>query len=603
MTILPALNAYYDRLAGRGEVPPFGYSTEGISFALVLAPDGTVVEVKDLRTPAGRKPTPRPVTVPQSFKRPGTTPRSFFLWDNTKFVLGLGVDKATGDRIRFDAHHSAFRDRHRELLSGSNDEGLVALLRFLEGWISDTFDPPLFDDEMLDQNLAFILDGDRQDDGRPRFLHDRPAARRIWEMQAAEASGAVQTCLVTGNAAPAARLHPSIRGVLGAQPMGASLVSFNLDAFTSYGKEQGANAPVSEAAAFAYGTALNALLARDSRKRTQIGDATTVFWAEASHGHEPAAQTAEDLLAQLLAPPPPDDTQEARRIRDVLAMVKQGRAVSDIDPSLDADTRFFILGLAPNSARLAVRFWHQDRFGDLVARIGEHWRDLDVAPYPWRTAPSAWALLLETALQRKAENIPPLLGGELMRAILTGGRYPRSLLSAVLLRIRADGAVTGERAAICKACLCRDARMGFEKEDVPVGLNRDEKNPAYRLGRLFAVLENVQRSALGRINATIRDRYFGAASATPASVFPFLLRNANHHLAVLRKKNGTGGLAYWFEAEIGQILNGIDMDFPRSLRIQDQGRFAVGYYHQRATRKAEGETEADTTPAPIPTEA
>ncbi len=625
MTVLAALAGYYDRLADRGGAPRLGYSRESISFGLVLGADGTVADVRDLRVPIDKKMVARKLDVPASFKRPGVTPRAFLLWDNTKFVLGVGRAKATAKGagmaargpVRTDAQAAAFRDCHLALLADATDEGLCALRAFVGRWTPDAFPSLGFCDEMLDHNLVFLLDGDCADDGAPRFLHERPAARRLVEAAAApddSAAAPVQMCLVTGRRAPVERLHPAIKGVLGAQTAGASLVSFNLDAFASYGKDQGANAPVSPPAAFAYGAALNALLARDSANRLQIADATTVFWAEAARGGEAAARGGETLISLLLQPPTPDDDEEAAKLRDRLALVRDGRPVRDLDPALDPDTRFFVLGLAPNSARLSVRVWVETSLGPLVRRIGQHWRDLRIRPDPWRTAPSVRALLFETAIQRKAETIPPLLGGELMRAILTGGRYPRSLLAAVILRIRADGAVSGPRAALCKAWLVRDARWSRsgrpgettdtdtdtgtdtgtdpDPEEELVSLNRDDPNLAYRLGRLFAVLESIQRAALGRLNATIRDRYFGAASATPGSVFPLLLRNANHHLAVLRKSGDRGGLAHWFEAEIGQILDAFERDFPRHLRIEDQGRFAVGYYHQRSHRKTETDPDS-----------
>ena len=611
MSVLRALDAYYRRLADRGAVPPFGYSTEAISFALVLDPAGEVVgEPMDLRNTEGKKRTGRQMTVPQSSKRPGTTPRAFFLWDNSKYVLGQGVDKASKGEAKYPGHFAAFRDRHEKLLADSEDAGLRAVLGFVRRWSPERFAAPLFKPEMLDQNLVFILDGDEDADGHPRFVHDRPAARLIWETQAGGEEGEGGTCLVTGRQAPIARLHPAIKGVWGAQSSGASLVSFNLDAFASYGKEQGDNAPVSEAAAFNYGTALNKLLERESRNRMlrQIGDASVVFWADTARCSEAAAQKAERLVTGMLEPPHPrddalDELANTKALREALEKIRDGRALEDIDPELDPDTGFYILGLAPNAARLSVRFWHETTLGPLAARIGEHWRDLNIKPFPWRGQPAARALLYQVAVLEKAENIPPLLGGELMRAILTGGRYPRALLAAVIQRLRAGEEINGARAAICKAWLARDARLSRPdtapdtvKEDYLVSLDRNQPDPAYRLGRLFAVLENVQRAALGRVNASIRDRYFGAASATPASVFPLLLRGANHHLAVLRKKTETGGLAVWFEREMGEILDKLAMTLPRHLRLEDQGRFAVGYYHQRYTAKPPG-ADADSDPS------
>lgn len=594
MTLFAALNGYYDRLAERGDVPPFGFSMERISYAVVLSPGGEPVEVTDLRILSGKKPKPRPLMVPQFFGRSGTKPPPYFLCDHTRFLFGVGADKTTGARAESPAYFAAFKDRHLAAIDGSNDEGLVALRNFLTLWTPDAFQSPLFNDAMLDQYMVFMLDGDRNTAGQPRFLNDRPAARRLWEKELAAKKGDEGFCLVTGEWGPITALHPLIKGVWGAQTGGARIVSFNSKAFTSYDKSDGLNAPVSEAVTFGYGTALNTLLKEGSGNRLQVGDATVAFWADTSGGEE-SAQKAETLFSEFLDPPRPEDAEEARRIKDVLIPVSQGRPVREIDPMLDERTRFFILGLSPNIARLSVRFWLEDSFGAIAEHIGQHWRDLEIKPDPWRTAPSVWALLRETALMGKSDNVAPLLGGEVMRAILTGGRYPRSLLAAVVTRIRAGDEITGAKAAICKACLNRDSRLGSKKEEeLPVSLNRDEANAGYRLGRLFAVLENTQRAALGKVNASIRDRYFGAASATPASVFPMLLRNSTHHLAVLRKgdKARLGG---WFEGEIGEILGGLGASFPRSLRIEDQGRFAIGYYHQRYAGKTEAPVSAADT--------
>ena len=398
-----------------------------------------------------------------------------------------------------------------------------------------------------------------------------------------------------------ARLHPAIKGVNGAQSSGASIVSFNLESFGSYGKVQGENAPVSEQAAFAYTTVLNHLLRRGehNRQRLQIGDASVVFWAETDDAQE--AQAAESLF-QLFIDPRSDDLQEAEKLRRVLNDVGQGRPkpLGSFDPRLDKGTRMFVLGLAPNASRLSIRFWQSDTLEVFAQRAAEHERDLRIEPLPWKSAPSAWRLTLATAPSRdgrsKAEDVPPQLAGELMRAILTGAHYPRSLLTNVIMRMRADGDVSGVRVALCKGVLARDRRLGVKvsNEEIPVSLDLQSLNPGYRLGRLFSVLENVQRSALGgQINATIRDRYYGAASATPASVFPVLLRNSQNHLGRLRKDKP--GLAVTLERDIRDIVDGLSERFPRSLRIEDQGRFAIGYYHQTQARFTKNGVATDTT--------
>ena len=583
--MLQALAAHYGRLRTQGKAPEFGYSREAISFAIVLTQTGELVDVTDLRDMTGKQPRPSRYTVPQAVKRSANVLPNF-LWDKTAYALGATRDRDTNEVVdcrRGEA--DAFRRLHRELLTSTDDDGLQALLAFLDGWHAERYRNLPCSTDMLDTNVIFRLDGERE------FIHERAAARDAWQQHLHQQNGAQHPCLVTGESAQAARLHPKIKGVRDAQTSGASIVTFNQNAFCSFGKSQGENAPVSERAAFAYTTALNLLLARDSGQRIQVGDSTTVFWAHAERG-EKAAAAAEDLFS-ILAEPPPSDTGETAEIADKLIAVAEGRPFSEVHPDLDERTRFFVLGLSPNASRLSVRFWQEDSIGALAQRIAEHWRDLCLDPSPWKVAPPVWRLLIETAAQRKSQNVPPALGGALMQAILTGRRYPRALLAAVVMRMRADKIVNGHRVAICKACLARDHRLGFVQKEVPMSLDRDSDHPAYLLGRLFAVYEGVQRAALGQVNATIKDRYFGAASATPASVFPLLERGSAAHLASLRKGD-KGGLAHWFDREIDQILSNMGATFPRSLRLEDQGRFAIGYHHQRNSgRSTAGDRNQD----------
>ena len=580
MTVLHALASLHERLCSTGRAPAFGFSSENISFAVVLCPDGTVIDTQDHRDTSGNTPRPRRYEVPRPVKRTVQLAPNF-LWDKTAFALGVKLDRDSRELVPAEREYAAFKAFHRRMLATSDDQGLRALLRFLETWRAERFSSLRHADSMLNANIVFRLDGEMS------FIHERDSARRIWLNHLDAGQGARGFCLVTGERAPIARLHPPVKGIGGAQSSGASLVSFNKEAFNSFGKDQGANAPVSEQAAFAYTASLNTLLEHGSRQRIQIGDTTTVFWADAG-GDERQAAGAEHLFPALFDPPEPSDSDEAARIHDKLSAIAEGRPLAEVDPGLNEDTRFYVLGLAPNAARVSIRFWCEDTIGGMARRVAEHWRDLQLEPSPWRTHPAVWQLLYETAVQRKAQNIPPTLGGALMRAILNGGRYPQSLLAAIVGRMRADKNVTGRRAAICKACLARDYRLGIGKENVPMSLDRNEMNPAYRLGRLFAIYESVQRAALGhQINATIKDRFFGAASATPASVFPLLERSSANHLALLRKGD-KGGLAHWFDQQIDEILSGMHTAFPRSLHLEDQGRFAIGYHHQRELKRGPG---------------
>lgn len=584
MTVLQSLSGYYERMAARGEAEPLGFSREKFGWCVVLSGDGEPVDVVDLHDRSGKKPVPRLIDVPTGVKRTVAVLPNLF-WDKSAYSLGRTA--APGKRTA--QEHAAFKRANLAAVAGSDDPGLVAYRRFLETWRPERFDTAPFDAAMLDANILFRLDGDRT------FLHDRAAAHAVVDARAGERGDTVP-CLVTGAMLPPARLHRSIKGVEGAQTAGAALVSFNLDAFTSYGKTQGANAPTSEAAAFRYAAALNRLLDRGSANRLRIGDMTVVFWAEAGDDPDPdtrevRARAAESVFVNFLDPRPATDAQEAKVLGDALAKVAAGRPVSDLRPDVDPDTRLHVLGLSPNAARLSVRLWLTEGIGVLAARLGRHYADLLIEPLPWRGEPAVrWLLVRTVAAQGKFENVPPLLAGEVTRAVLTGAPYPQSLLAAALMRLRAgDDPGTGWHAAVMKACLNRRARARWHpeppppKETVPVSLDRDHPNPAYQLGRLFAVYEVAQRAALGRnVNATIRDKYFGAASASPASVFPILIGNAQNHLARVRKDRP--GWAVLIEREIEEIVGHLPPEFERSLRLDDQGRFAIGYYHQRAAK-------------------
>ncbi|BBD98780.1 type I-C CRISPR-associated protein Cas8c/Csd1 [Sphingobium amiense] len=589
MTILQALDRYYHRLEGVAEP---GCSPEKFGWCIILDPDGRVVDVEDRHDLSGKKPRPKIHMVPAAVKRTvGIAPN--FLWDKSAYVLG----RTAGEGKRTAQEHAAFVTTHLERLAGQEDEGLVALRRFLEQWRPEHFDQSdKFRPEMLDANFMFRLDGDMA------YLHDRPAARALASARAGDEEGDGVFCLISGERGPIARLHPTIKGVEGAQTAGAALVSFNLDAFTSLGKDQGANAPTSQAAAFRYGAALNHLLTRDgpNRVRRPIGDATVVFWADASDAK--AAEAADALFGNWMAGDI-TDAEEARKIGEEMDAVSKGRPIAELRADIEPGTRFHILGLSPNAARLSVRYWLTGTLDEFARRLADHHADLRIEPVPmgWGRAPSVNRLLARTtALQEKFENIPPLLAGEVMRAVLSGGRYPQSLLAAAIIRLRAgDDPLSGWHAAVIRAVLHRDHRIDPKKEDVPVSLAPDEPNRAYQLGRLFAVLETAQRMALGRVNATIRDRYFGAASATPASVFPLLLRGAQNHLGKLRK-SGKGG---WVEREIEDILEKLSLDLPRALPLAEQGRFAVGYYHQRKDQfKGRPEVAAELEAAESATE-
>jgi CRISPR-associated protein Csd1 len=581
--ILQELNNLYRRLMNDPDsgVSPPNYSQESFSFSIVLNTDGVIIGIIDERQDGksvGR-------IVPEAVVRSGTVLRPNFMWDNVNYVLGLDTK---GKPERALQQFEALREHHHTICGECNDPGIRAVLRFLDSWEPDIINghpilEPYLELLRLPGNLYFSLEYE----GRIEPVYARPETQKVWmEYKLQSASMNLGQCLITGKKqVPIARLHPKISGM--GNSTGNSIVSFNRESFTSYRKEQNFNAPISEEAAFAYTTALNWMLERGNPRHLGIAGDTIVFWAEQQ-------STAEGWLS-LTIDPPAETAKEGQDqaivsdIRHVLREARDGQLARETLKRVDADpeTRVFILGMTPNAARIAVRFWETTKLGHLVEQIGRHYADINLKRSEKdEEFPRPGFILKETASQGKWENIPPLLGGQLMQAIFDGSRYPMSLYSALLSRIRADQddkknpnrKINYLRAAMIKGILVRNY-PNPNKEILTMALNHETTDVAYRLGRLFWVLERLQQNAI-KPSSTIKDRYFGAASATPGSVFPQLLRNAQNHIGKMQKEENKKGIAIWGEKNLGEILFSID-SIPTHLDLQAQGRFVLGYYHQR----------------------
>lgn len=575
--IIQSLQEYYERLSQdpQSGVAPVGYSKAKVAFAFNLSGSGELLDIFPLYEMKGKKKISRDMLVPEQVKRSSGV-NSNYLCDNSSYVLGID-DK--GNEQRTKDCFITFKELHNKILTGVADEGAKAVLAFL-----NSREPGQISEKAIQDNLEHLLEGGNivfKLDGQAGYIHERSSIKKAWEnyQETSKADAYIAQCLVSGEKGPIALLHPSIKGVIGAQSSGASIVSFNDDAYVSYGKKQSYNAPVSTSVTFAYTTALNYLLS-NPKYRIRIGDATTIFWAE--------RELEENLIAAFFDPPDEPEEQEGmqidyasvQKIRDILMQLREGK--KPVNAGIDEKTHFCILGLAPNAARISIRYYYQGEFGTLMRNIGLHYADMSIVlPKDYHPLfPPVWRILKETAARGKTENIPPILGGALMRAILSGGVYPQSLYTAMISRIRADHTINPIRAGVIKACILRQARIYGQKEKegtISMGLNEENSNSGYLLGRLFALLERAQEKASGgSLNATIRDRYFGAASATPAAVFPILLRLAQHHLS----KDEYG---YVIDKKIREVLNLLDGDsgFPRHLNLNDQGFFMLGYYQQK----------------------
>lgn len=586
--ILQALTAYYEQLVRQGKLSAPGWDDSfKVSYELRLNDAGQLLRVVPLLTEktVGKKIVlaPRAMRVPAHEKRSSGIAANF-LCDNSTYLLGAdekGKPERSADCFK------ACAKLHHTILDGVDSPAARALLAYFDSW-----DPaqaaahPLLAEQWKEiTGNANLIFGYEAADHSHSFVNDDPAIQNAWQAHYNDrsADSDMGQCLITGKSAPIERTHPNISGVPGAQSSGAALVSFNAPAFCSYGHEQGDNAPVSKYAAFAYTTALNRLLADRSHCK-HVGDTTILCWAENA---EPVYQDAMSMF--LFGADEAAGIQESD-VQAALKRLSAGQTVPFLEKELSPDQHFYLLGLAPNIARLSVRFFLRDTFGSFAQNLQKHAEEMAIdcsEKERFRSLP-IWAVVNETTrtVPGQPAKPSPQLAGDLLRAVLTGGRYPATLLNGVTLRIRAEQNVTRGRAAVIKAYYLRNYPTELNKEVYTVSLN-ETTNVPYLLGRLFSVLEAVQKAANPGINTTIKDRYFNAACATPGMSFPTLLRLSQKHL---RKLND--GLATHYDKQITELMAQLpESGFPARLSLPDQGKFTIGYYHQTQKRYAKKNEE------------
>lgn len=579
--ILQSLVRCYDSLAAQGKLERPGWSVVKVQWGLYLTADGQVESVEMLGTANEKgKLIPRTMFLPTPAKRTSGHKAASFLCDNAKYLLGITNEpySGTGKDPLKDAE-ICFRTsakKHHALLDGISCPMAQAILRFFDTWQPEQAMqfPALsdhFDELCKSSNLVFCM---TDAFGVTTMSQDIPEIQAVWDEAANSSTEDNITrgrCLVTGELDTIARLHPAIKGITGAQPSGALLVSFNNNSFESYGREdaQGLNAPVGNHAAFAYGEALNYML-RVKDYHSLLGSATLVYWAE-------TAQSAySDCFAALLGT---NEDMTQNTLDGIMKAIRLGQGLQWENVPLDSRTSFYILGLSPNASRLSVRFFLQGTFGDFAANLAHHQERLNIIrpSYDTRETLSAYSLLKEIANPNSRDKLPPShLVGDLLRAILGDTPYPVSLLTQTELRIHAEHSVSRGKAAILKAWLLKNGSNPQYKEVIDVQLNEQTNYAPYVLGRLFAVLESLQQKANPGINATIMDRYFNAACATPSIVFPTLLKLAQSHL----KKLDTGYFIY-YDKQMTELCGRLTDSYPARLNLQDQGIFQLGYYHQK----------------------
>lgn len=531
--ILQALAKRYQTMAEKGDAPRRGWCPVGVSFALDLAEDGKLLRVYDLREEQsqGKKTVirPRQMIVPDHPTRAGQKPKAYFLCDTATYFLGIAEeedDSAKAEKKRRDAlqRFTSAKELHEKLLQGMDAPAARAVLSFFQQWQPEKARmhqalEELFPEMAAGGNLVFRFQG--------HFVQEYPEIAAQWEhAMTAQEDDEQGICLVTGRKGPIARLHPKIKGVPGAQVSGANLVSFNMESSNSFGHEQGTNAPVSEAASFAYGMALNALLA-DRDHRQIIGDAVVVYWAEMEN------EASQDLLSMSMFGSMNDKKQMTEEaLNNLFQNLAKGQPICFEAAEIPYENPFYILGISPNAARLSVRFFLRGAFGDFLQHVKAHRERAAITMpprKPWNSPP-LWAWLQATVSPNASNKSPlPILAGSTTTAILKDAMYPASLYEQVLLRIHAEVddteakpphyKITRERASIIKAYLMKNKKRG----ELRMKLNEEIMDPAYVLGRIFSLREGIQRAANPNLNATIKDRYFDVASTTPARVFPILV--------------------------------------------------------------------------------
>lgn len=611
--ILQALTRYYDILSNdpESDIAPPGYSAIGISFALNVSAKGELLDVLPLfeLVQRGKKleEKPRRMIVPELVKR-SVNVAANYLWDNCVYVLGIS-DKEAKDPEYAVKRFEAFRQLNTETLREINSPAAKATLAFLENYNpKNGREHPKIVNHLegiaKGGNLVFMFNGS--------FVHEDSAIRQAWQNHRSTSGSVLAQCLITGEIAPVARLHPSLKGIRDANSTGATLVGFNADAYKSYNREQGMNSPVSENAASAYTTALNYLLSpSNENKKFYIGDTTVVYWAESEKKEYAKAflglcEPDEIEIAPEEAKPAQDKKAE-KKIKKVAEKVRRVQALDThkLLDGLDDNPRFYVLGLAPNAARVSVRFFHSDPFDKVVEKIMRHYTDLEIVKEfeDQHTYLTIQDILKETVSPKASDqSAGPLLAGSVFRAILENTPYPAALFNAIINRVRADQddkkariyKINYPRAAIIKAYLLRKYRNQPEnkiQEVLVMSLNEQSTNPAYVLGRLFAVLEKVQQEAIGDMNASIKDRYFTSACASPRTVFPTLLRLSQHHTS--KAEYGKS-----LDRRIQDIVGLLDIEnnpIPARLSLDDQGVFVLGYYHQRAAFYVKNENKSVET--------
>ncbi len=582
--LIKALCDYYDVIAEKNLVLPDGYSEVPIKYVIVLTPDGKIEDIiscmKTEEQPQKNgkikeKLVPQTMRFPKRTEKPGI--ESNTIEHRPLYIFGLNLEKDKLNPVdrtgKAEKSHRAFVEHNLRFIEGLSSPIIDAFRNFLINWEAEkeTENRHILNlgKEYAGAGFAFCLSGNPD-----ILLHTDPQIKEKWEKEYAKEQskpGEYQAqCAITGEVSDIARIHSKIKGIAGGAATGGVLIGFNNPSENSYGNDQSYNSNISELAMRKYTEALNYILKRQAHKIV-MDDITIAFWA--MDGGDEHEMTLQEMLMSQSSRKTADEVNSM--LKSLLSRGMNTRITTnelkELDEDLDGNIDFYIVGLKPNSSRISVKFLYHKKFLDMLWNLAKFQDELQVSEEV-RVVSLSWIKKECLSPKSNSEKISPALFTKLFEAAIYGTNYPYSLLETIVRRVKTDKFINATRAGVIKAYLTRN-----EKEELKVSLDRSNNDQAYLCGRLFAVLENIQNQAVGggKLNSTIKDKYFASASAKPASIFPTLIKLSQHHM----KKLNDGSQIFHAKL-VGEIMNMLENEFPKTLSLVEQGKFMIGYYQQ-----------------------
>lgn len=596
--LIRSLCDYYDIQSARGEAASDIMSEQPVHWMVMLTPDGRVADIIDKRIEEsvpqknGKvKIVKKPIVVPLPKRTQKTGIDANIIEHRPLYIFGLNYDAKIGltpdDKTgKARKSHEAFVKKNLEFFDGIDSEIARAYVNFIKNWVpeNETENEQLkkLGKEYQGSYYIFALDGSPE-----CKLHKDKAVLAKYEeimakaaVEAAESDDGIMMCPIEGERLRAARIHDKIKGIKGGNSVGAVLVNFNSSAFESYGKSQSMNSGISEKAMKKYTSSLNKLLA-DPMHHIYSDDMTVVFFAM-KHDDKAECDLFNGYLNSSNGVTEDSTKADVKAVSENIYYKGQTGNAQALDKDVDNGVDFFVAGFTPNGSRICQKFMVRNKFGKIIDNVKQHQQDMAICGSNGEIP--LWRINKELVSPNSANAISPALQSDIFQAILNGTNYPYTLLETVVRRVCTDSdtdsnnkiKINEVRAGLIKAFINRKARLNGDKEEITMSLDKENKNPAYLCGRLFAVLEKIQLEATDvKLNRTIKDAYFSSASSRPALIMPRLIDLSNYHLRKLKE-----GRAIDFSKLINEIMGKIKDSLPTNLSIMEKGKFQLGYFQQ-----------------------